>query len=325
MRLVEDFVDCSSGLTVPYRPLSKERKAELESVLKESNRLLEDYHTQMKQNNGLKRHERTKFLAEIHKSFAGCDLLIENVVIPKKDVEIILRSKLLEWELLCGFSRQIQSLAKKWSARSSDSSISIDDFMSEAFHVAFKAIAHFSEEGACFSTYLYSCVNKRLAFFCAKNCGLSGVSNRSLALKRQYSVLAAEEGATFDSIVSKMDISEKKVRMLRSVLLGNVQNATSLEKDASELALVDDCPMDTENLSGTLKSLESVVSNAGLTELEQKVLEGFMDSSTSRLGIGSFTKKLINPKTNKPYSRMTFTYAWRRVKEKLADAYKKAA
>lgn len=52
------------------------------------------------------------------------------------------------------------------------------------------------------------------------------------------------------------------------------------------------------------------------SELEKFVLEGFLDSK-NKLGINSLAKKLINPKTNKSYSRAAVSLAWKRVKSKI--------
>jgi hypothetical protein len=65
------------------------------------------------------------------------------------------------------------------------------------------------------------------------------------------------------------------------------------------------------------------IGGMNLTDLEKAVLEGFMQSS-SKLGINSVAKNVVNPKTGKPFSRMAVTYSWRRVKEKINNFRKVA-
>jgi len=58
------------------------------------------------------------------------------------------------------------------------------------------------------------------------------------------------------------------------------------------------------------------INKIDFSKLEKCVLEGFLDSK-NKLGINSLAKKLINPKTNKPYTRSAISDAWKSVKSKI--------
>jgi hypothetical protein len=108
--------------------------------------------------------------------------------------------------------------------------------------------------------------------------------------------------------------------MLQAALC-EVHNMSSIEKNESELCIVDDSEASAEAPD---KSILNIAHNLDLSDLERAVLEGFLSSKT-KLGLNELSKNLVNPKTQKPYSRMAFTLAWRRIKEKIQQAYPKVA
>jgi folate-dependent phosphoribosylglycinamide formyltransferase PurN len=314
-------------MLVPYYPISSERKKELETILREGNVLLDSYHKKMKELNNLSRHDRTKFLNSIFKqskSSQNDTLVVNGVAIDQNDLKKILEIKNLEWEILCGFSRLITKIAIKKSKQEFDLSLSLDDLIGEAYHATLHAISHYTKSDTKFITFLHHCVRRHLSRVCNKTNGLSDFSAGAVKLRAKYNKLASEEGANFDSVVSKMHISEREIATLPA-LLCKVQNMTTLEKGDCDLVIIDNSFDETQNKEEKPNNMMRIVSDLELTELERAVLEGFVKSSSSKLGLNSVSKTLINPKTNKPYSRMAFTFAWRRIKEKIAKVYGKVA
>lgn len=305
---------------VPYVPVSDERKLHLESVLREGNILLKNYHEQMKTSLGLAKHNRTSFLNSIFKSYVcGRDLHINQIVIPDADAKKIVLVKKIEGELICAYANLINKIAQRWSKEDLDLSLSSEDLKSEAYQAALDAVAHFTED-VRFSTFLHHCIQRHMSRVSRGCGGLSNFSDGTVKLKTQYSQFANEEGATFDSIVSKMKIDDKEVGILQSAL-STVKNMTSLDKeDKSQINVEDDYeePECENNILAVIESIE-------FTELEKAVLEGVLNSPSTKLGIGYLSKQLINPDTKKPYSRMAFSLAWKRIKKKISDAYGKVA
>jgi hypothetical protein len=300
---------------IPYRPLENKTKRDLEKTIRESNSLLEQHHEKMKSAKGISRHNRTSFLADIQKSYIpGRDLEISGIIIPAEDASAILKTKESEWDMLCAYSRLIEKLALRWCDNLSDGSLSREDLESEAVGAAIDALSHYTKEER-FSTYLHHCVNRHLSRVFNKTNGMSDLPDRAIKLKRKYKKLICKEGSTFDSVVEEMGISMKEVGILRASLC-IARNITSLGDEGQEL-----CPTektDTENLD---PSILAIVEKVELSSFERAVLEGFLVSG----GKTSASKNLINPETQKPYSRMACSYAWKRVREKIEKVYGRAA
>lgn len=288
---------------VPYVPVSESRKMELENALREANLLVQE-------------HAR--------KSGVNCDCLRELVLsnsieIPAQDADKIRAAKEMEWEVLCAFSNLIVKIVNKWASKSYDPSLSPEDLSNEALEKAIKAIRGFTQENIRLSTFLHVCVSRRLSELYMKTGSVSRIPRSVAQMKMQYMTLASEEGATFDSVVQKMGLSEKRVAELIFALKGVARDS---ENDDCGMRVVDESA---ECLEESDKpGIMSVLGSLELSELERAVLEGFL-CSEGRMGLSEVSKKLINPNTKKPYSRMAFSLAWTRVKQKIAKAYADAA
>lgn len=306
--------------SIPHVSISEDRKAYLEKILREGNLLLKQYHDKMKLHLGISKHNRTSFLNDIAKNyFQNEEVKVHGIVIPSVDAHKIILVKKSEEEVICAYSNLINKIANRWFANTNDVSLSIDDLRAEAYQAALDAVSHFTKE-VKFSTYLHHCVRRRLGRVCKKTNGLSDLSAETVKLKTQYSVLAMEEGATFDKVVQKMSITDKEVATLQSVLT-KVQNMTSLDKEDKAKMIIVDNVVEPESENNIL----AIINNLEFSDLEKAVIEGVLNSPNTKLGIGSVSKDLINPETNKPYSRMAFSLAWKRIKKKIADAYGEAA
>jgi DNA-directed RNA polymerase specialized sigma subunit len=306
---------------VPYVPVSEDRKSQLENILRAGNNILKTYHEKMKISMGLSKHNRTAFLNAIAQSYVfGHDLSINGIVIPSDHVEKIALVKKVESEVVCAYANLINKVAQRWSRKEgADVALSSEDLKGEAYQASLSAISHFTED-VKFSTFLHHCIQRHMSHICRVSNGLSNFSDGTAKLKQEYFMLSAEEGSTFDSVVKKMQIGEKEIGTLQASL-STVQNMTSLDKeDKAQIQIVDDYeePENENNILAVIKSIE-------MSDLERAVLNGVLNSPSTKLGIGSFSKDLINPETNKPYSRMAFSLAWKRIKKKIADAYGKAA
>ena len=306
----------SDSLPIPYRPLTSERKTHLENTLRESNALLKSYHEKVNEE-----ISRVDFFKKIYSERILDCVTVNGVNIPKDDLNKILEIKNIEWEILCGFSKLIAKLSNKWSNRDIDLSLSFDDLFSEAVKASLFAMIHFTESNISFCTFLHHCVNRQLSKICNKTNGLSHLSAGAVELKKKYLKLCAEEGSNFDSVVKKLNLNEKDVRILRHIL-SKVKNQSVLEENENEL---EQLAVDNSEEVHSDSNILQLVKEIEFSDLEKSVLDGFMNSSSGKLGLNSISRNLINPRTNKPYSRMAFTLAWKRIKEKISKAYGKVA
>lgn len=287
---------------LPYQPLSEERKSELEAILRSSNSLLKEYHEKI---GGMRRAE---LLAEIIRGRR----LFKGVVVSEKDANHILRTKKVEMEVLCGFSRMIDKVAKKWAISCEMSS---EDVSSESIAAALLAVVHYNKETK-FSTFLVSCVRNHLSRVFNES---SGVSYDSLKLKWEYDVLKRREGATFDEVVGEMKITERQAENLRFALV-SVKNEASLGEDEVFQ------PADkTEMPSDEAESVRKIIGSLKLSRLERAMLDAVMHSPLGKLELSKTRKNLVNPDLNKPYSRAALSAAWLTVKKKISDALLRAS
>jgi len=304
---------------VPYIPLQDEKKREIEDALRQSATLIAKYCSVAKAQRTTEKISKNLFFSEFQKNYKkGSITEVRGVLIPPDDSACIASLKSVEWDVLCAFSSMVSKIVFKWSGRS-QYNIEAEDLSSEAFKAVVECLVHFTEEQRL-STFIHHCVNRRLSRLCRRSSRFSDLSSNAVDLKAKYTMLASEEGSNFDSIVEKMKLSPRRKRMLQAALC-EVHNMSSIEKNESELCIVDDSEASAEAPD---KSILNIAHNLDLSDLERAVLEGFLSSKT-KLGLNELSKNLVNPKTQKPYSRMAFTLAWRRIKEKIQQAYPKVA
>jgi hypothetical protein len=302
---------------VPHAPISESRKMEIEDILRAGNKLLKEHHEAMKRASGVKRHSRVSFLKMVSDSFRpGEDVAVRGIVVPAADAEKILLVGKVEWELLSSFSNMINKIVLRWTQRDRDVCLSREDLVGEAYAAAKRATTHFINPNVRFCTFLHWCVSRHLSKVCCRTNGLSSLSASAVKLKLKYRELSSREGANFDSVVCEMNLSASEASKLQAVLC-RVQSSTVLDKSMSDIAVAAEPNVKDSGLLDRVRKLE-------LSGLERAVLEGFLESSSSGLGLSSISKNLINPDTQKPYSRMAFTFAFRRVKEKVAKICKDA-
>lgn len=332
--------------------VSDDRRKELQTNLSKSNVLLKKYYKQIAKSGGRKGFvdpngeniNRPKFykqILELNKKNPNCNLSLHGINIPKEEVSEILNLEHLKLDVISSVSVMIKDLVSKKikNGRLSDRSLSFDDLESEALKSVLYSLHSYTDSNICFSTYFYTCANRDINKLCSRSSPMSKISKKSLMLKKKYIETRKSIGrsASFDEIVSIMNIKEKDIDLLIKTL-----SSITISEDAADAASFSKYY---SGLDGSRQYFSSGSSSKGLvlssnnnfeeslsnrtieeidlSDLEKAVLEGFMKSS-SKLGIGSIAKKLINPKTGKPFSRMAITYAWRRVKNKITQ-YKEAA
>lgn len=286
------------NLPISYVPVSEERKTELENAIREAN-LLVRRHAGKSDEEGVRE-----------------GILSGVIKVPPQDAEKIRKARDMEGEVLCAFANLIAKIANRWASKTCDPSLSAEDLTNEALARAVKAIRHFTQDNIKMSTFLHVCVNRRLSELCMKSGSVAKIPRSLAAMKFQYTALSSEEGATFDSVVQKMGLSERRIADLTFALKGVACEAG----DDCGMRVVDESAEKKEDLDADRPGIMSVLGDLDLSELEKAVLEGFL-CSEGRMGLNKVSKKLINPNTKRPYSRMAFSLAWTRVKEKIAKAY----
>lgn len=310
-------------MIVPYVQIEESRKKDVQNLISESNFILHKYHSQVATRHGRlgfktyddKSLNKSSYLNEIKSCYdknPNVDVDLYGVVIPVADVRQILNVKNLELEVLCSVSGMISKIVNKKSRFSRDHILSAEDLESEAFRCACESLCSYTDSNVCFSTYFFNCISRHLSSLCNRTNHTSKFSKKAILLKRKYAETKRSllRASNFEEIVEMMNISDKEISLLRSVLscssvFSAEEKYVEIENYSAPSNNNDDCSISIGDVSGV-----------ELSELEKAVLEGFMQSS-NKLGISSIAKGILNPKTGKPFTRMAASLAWKRVKEKI--------
>jgi hypothetical protein len=317
-------------MIIPYVPINESKRQEMQNLISQSNIVLQNYHSQVATRHGRlgfktsnnKSLSKSKYLSEIkdsHKKNLESDVDLYGVTIPLADVKQILIVKNLEWEVLCSISGIISKIVNRKSRSLKDRTLSSEDLENECVKSAITSICSYTDADICFSTYFFNCIGRHISSLCNRTNHTSRLSKKAIVLRGKYietkkSLLRA---SNFEEVVGLMNISDKEISLLQSVLCcGSIMSVEEKYGEIENYPVVEN-----NNNDCSLSSVD--VSSIELSELEKAVLEGFMQSS-NKMGISSITKEIVNPKTGKPFTRMAASLAWKRVKEKI-KTYRRAA
>lgn len=311
---------------IPHVGLSKKEKIEIKKIISRSSLILKNYHDKVDQEKN-KVNRFNFFLNILKKNKNIKEICVFGVRIEKADAEEIKKIKSLEWRVLQGHSNLMFKLSKKWSMNNikNDPCLCLEDIQSEATKAVIQSLPYYTDTNVELSTFLYHNINRHLCRFCNKTNGMSNFSDKILQLKMKYEQLSNEEGSSFDSTIKKMKLSDKEIFNLCRIL-NNIKNISSMCKEEVDQVVFEDNKFFVPDFESNAKIMDAI-SKIEFSNLEKAVLEGVLQSSScgKNLGLSSFSKKLINPKTQKPYSRMAFSNAWKKIKNKIKKEYKKVA
>lgn len=218
----------------------------------------------------------------------------------------------------------IKKHVKKWS-NSLRESFDIDDLCQECYLRVIDSVYYWNPEDTNVKliTYLWSALSKHLCSLSKKNSMFCSLTNKDLQLKMDYRrELEANPIATFDEIVNKLRLSSKEVQRLNRILPkviiqsaledhenSNATDYTELRKDLCETV-----KEDTQSIN-----VDFLCQKAQLTSIEEQVLKLSINDGSYGWQ-NKFAQNTLNPKTNKPYSRMQITHCLQSARKKIAQA-----
>ena len=321
---------------ISHVDLSKKEKIQIMNVISNSNLILKKYHNKINQEKN--KINRGNFFSKIIKKFKKLKeieskenikfsgLRLFGVEIPRRDLEQIEKTKSFEWKILQGNLKMIRKLSRKWSGvQFKDCCLDFENIQSESFSALLNSIPYYTDTSKELSTFFYNCINRHLHRFCNKTNGLSNISDDLIKLKKIYDDLSKNEGSNFDSIVKELKLSDKEVSNLCCVFK-SVKNISSIVSDGEKVCFDAKDQTYIPDFESNEKIMKAI-SKIEFSDLEKAVLKGVLQSpsNSGNLGLNSFSKSLINPNTQKPYSRMAFSLAWKKIKMKIKKEYKKVA
>lgn len=295
MRLADHF-------PIPYKEISEEEKIRMEDELRSCNRILEHHHNVARK--GGFSGSRRSFFSILCKQ-------PENHEIPPEDLQKIRSLKSLEWDFLCAYSKMILKSAKK-RKKSLDSSFSEDDICAVALEGFLNAFCCFTKEDVRFSTYLVKCVSRHMSDF-VSSANMLKIPLDILKLKAAVLGRMREDQITFDSALDMMMVPEETRRKLAFSMC-----------DIKNVHRCADPPIyEEEEKSGfSLDSLSGLELCMG--DLERLVFGEFMRLGAD-MNLAEISRRTINPKTGRPYSKMSMCHAWKKVRMKISERLPKVA
>lgn len=309
-------------------------KKEIESILANSNSVLDEYYCRIKIDKGRLGHftqkgikiTKAEYLSEIYRNYKinnDSDLCLHGLVIPNYDLKNIIKTKQLETTVIDIFSRMVVDLVNKKYKFVKDPTISAEDLEAECYKKIITCLCSYTDPKICLSTYIYTCISKHIYKISNSN-GLSKPNKKSIELKKRYFEIKNSflRKSNFDEIVEKMQISSKEVNLLLNSLRNVDKTIENIESE-NQVDFKNNIIEKSYSIDDLdIAELQKKISNFSV--LEKAVLDGFLKSSGKK-GITSVSKNLINPKTGKPYSRAAASLAWKKIKKELKSLAKKAA
>ena len=351
--------------TIPYIPASKPRKRELEKIMVAGNVPLKCWHDRAKDyfraEGGSLRYSRTKFRSALLDVVA--ELLpprqcvhIFGFRVPQTDMEKILCVKSIEWEMLTAFSRLIGQHAEKWSKYDNDSTISFFDLYGEGVLAFMQAVIYYTGEvwvkskskmvPVAFCTYAHHAIRRKMISICTRTSSFNFVTHQAADLYRQFEKAKGELNgpANFDEIIAQMQIDNKQQKILESMLVQVVHQSTLESYDDEGYGgdggrNSDDYSSYSQTFDGLNGEwqaqgrhgrqgpvftqhefdldLQYAINKLKLSPIERSVFDAFMGDE-KRGWMARVAREL-------KVTRMTITFAWRRVQKKLRKVYLRAA
>jgi len=329
----------SSHKEVAYVPLSTDQKRFCKQALLRCNSLLkkwEEFYPERERNVFRRKVMNGEFnpggyIPEDRSTELDADML--TIRSPRKVRHQELDGRTVEEAIVSGFSALCRKHARKWSREGDPNGITFQDYLQEAYTIILGAMYSFTRDDIDLSTFFWWVLHNRMinvtnqqSFLRLKNDDLK------LVVSYEKTKKSINQSVTFDEIVKLMELDDEKVRHL-STLLNRIYTENQISLNGNDDAGGDDdmggtgdytacrAGLKHQNETGVVDARLTVhraIDKAGLNDFEKQVIQAFLDDDSLGWQI-RLANKLVNPNTNKPYSRMWITMAKEKAMEKLRN------
>ena len=335
MRVVAD------NHTLPYVPLSKERKGELAHIMRRGNKALKYLYDQVVEATGIKRktYSRADFRDELVAAMKSGDTRsLRGVKMDPKALARIQAVTDLRMEILCGYTRSIEKLSYRYALAHPETIMSFQDYYDEGIIGALNAMYYYTDTNIAFMTYLYHCIRRRMANAVNKANPLSPWSNEARKLHMLYEEARAEfnRPTTFEEVANYLgfDLDE---RSIVQATLTEVYHATALPSQTEGSGATDSAIFDKLVIGKPLwvghvldECQRQAIEDAPLTPFERAVLKVFelepFEGNNFMTGKWGWQTRVarenINPNTGRPYTKTFVKMALRSAIAKVQATYK---
>jgi len=323
------------------KPITEDRFREIELVLSESNKIINETYKEHKKEFSDRRELRDH-------------ILNENWLAPNK-VEAIQAAYDVENELLCGVIGCIAQCAAR-SAKKNNRIHLYEDFYHEGILFFYTIVLQYTEVQYEFKSYMLCSMNRQLAKVNQKDEVIPSsfwAVEETKNLFKAKTKLENELGhkVSFEDIFQKLELSPGKVKAIENVVNSKIIDV--VEKRSHNVGHKDEmnditaygkqtgyfCFTGTKNGSPVYKNqgtseyskttIVKAFELAELSSLERLVIEGYavngelnIDGTNAKNGwMACVAAENINPETGKPFSRMAISYAYDRGLVKIRLKY----
>lgn len=244
-----------------------------------------------------------------------------------------LGNKSVEQAILEHFSAMAKKHAGIWATERDVHGLTKQDLLQEAYMTVVEAMYHWTETGgADISTVIYVSLKNHFSNTINKSNPLCPLTNAdlNLVIKYERAKRKMDEYVTFDEIVDSLGLSTDEGKYLNS-LLTRVFSENQLvvdqnkENDFDNDYTVNRVGIDKESEVDTIiqnQHVKSTLERANLTSVEQELIVASMNPYSGWQT--DWANNHINPKTQKPYSRMRVSQVLAVAREKVARVLKAA-
>jgi hypothetical protein len=227
------------------------------------------------------------------------------------DKQPCLDGRTIEWAMLCGFSALARKHARRWHAHENHSTgMLLEDYENESYLTILDCIYAYSDPSIKFSSFAWRALRNKLIGVTNKNTLFCPLSKEDVNLLQSYdkTKLDLNGPCNFDQVVTKMGLDAEQRQQLilattrmileSQMLLPDKGSQENNEDYTAKRLGIDSCA---DKKLFVLEIKEAII-RAKLTDFEKQVLEASFDASYG--WVAEFARTNINPKTNRPYSRM---------------------
>lgn len=311
-------------MTDVFEKLSEKQVAFILEVLANTNQCLKKWH---------QRYPNLSFKSFRQAVFSNCLIVhgtlsaeyssdLRLIMACKQEQYALLGDKSVEQLILQLFERMIAKLSRK--ALQKTQGYCLEDLIQECYLKLIDAVYAWNpEKNVKLSTYFWTVIKRHMFDICRKSHLTQSLTNQDMQLKiRWQHQVAKYPTRTFDENVQELGLNDKQVKKLNQIL-PKVFTHSELELDTEKAC---DYTELRANYKETIHDVDDIekstllndlLSKADLTIIERELIQNFMQSKQGWQT--KFAQTKINPKTNKPYSRMRITQILKQAKQKLAE------
>jgi hypothetical protein len=298
-------------INVDYRPMTKEQKFFLANILTTSSRLLGKWVALSGvKKRGAFRHgiltgnpDLSVIPEDMRKEFLGD---VETILVPKRTVFSELGGRSVETAVVEGYI----PLLVKWSRGD-------DEYLSELICKVLQNIYYFDVSKANLSTYI-GMINKTLKKTFAANNSIVrtplewGVINYNFDRAAEH-----DDGTSYDDLIKKLGITKRQKESMDSF-----KRFSGMKRISEMLGEIEEKSADMPQGSLAMPPEFNLDDVKGLSAIQTECVKAFMNGKKGWQS--ELSRRLINPKTKKPYSKMfigvSFRKAIENIKKSIGDS-----